>query len=75
LDLEGKYELELESGTYTIVFSFVVTQPQEIIDAHIKLARYPLDVTLNTNSLETIVITTSVLTKYRKLRFKFSKNL
>jgi TonB-dependent receptor len=60
-DFEGKYELELESGTYTIVFSFVGYATQEISDVIIKTGEVTsLDVTLNTNSLETIVITTSV---------------
>lgn len=60
-DFEGKYELELESGTYTIVFSFVGYATQEISDVIIKTGEVTsLDVTINTNSLETIVITTSV---------------
>jgi TonB-dependent receptor len=60
-DFEGKYELELESGTYTIVFSFVGYATQEISDVIIKTGEVTsLDVTLNTNSLETIIITTSV---------------
>jgi len=60
-DFDGKYQLELESGTYTIVFSFVGYNTQEISDVVIKPGEVTTqDVTLNTNSLETIVITTSV---------------
>jgi len=59
-DFDGKYQLELEPGTYTIVFSFVGYTTQEISDVVIKEDEVtPLDVTLSTNSLETIVITTS----------------
>lgn len=59
-DFDGKYQLELEPGTYTIVFSFVGYTTQEISDVIIKEGEVtPLDVTLSTNSLETIVITTS----------------
>ncbi len=59
-DFDGKYQLELEPGTYTIVFSFVGYTTQEISDVVIKDDEVtPLDVTLGTNSLETIVITTS----------------
>ncbi|PTM11826.1 MAG: TonB-dependent receptor [Bacteroidetes bacterium] len=60
-DFDGKYQLDLEPGTYTIVFSFVGYSTQEISDVVIKPdVVTALDVTLNTNSLETIVITTSV---------------
>ncbi len=59
-DFDGKYQLELEPGTYTIVFSFVGYTTQEISDVVIKTNEVtPLDVTLATNSLEKIVITTS----------------
>lgn len=59
-DFDGKYQIDLESGTYTIVFSFVGYTTQEISDVVIKTGEVtPLDVTLGTNSLETIVITTS----------------
>mgnify|MGYP001187239477 CR=1 FL=1 len=60
-DFDGKYQLELEPGTYTIVFSFVGYATQEITDVVIKEGEVtPLDVTLTTNSLETIFITTSI---------------
>ena len=60
-DFDGKYEFELKEGTYIIVFSFVGYETKEISDVIIKAGEvFPLDVTLNTNSLETIIITTSV---------------
>lgn len=59
-DFDGKYQIDLEPGNYTIVFSFVGYTTQEISDVVIKAGEVtPLDVTLGTNSLETIVITTS----------------
>ena len=60
-DFDGKYQLELEPSTYTIVFSFVGYTTQEISDVVIKESEVtPLDVTLTTNSLEAVVITTSI---------------
>jgi TonB-dependent receptor len=60
-DFDGKYELELDPGTYTLVFSFVGYNTQEIVDVVIKPGEVTtLDVTLETNSLDTIVLTTSV---------------
>ncbi|MDG2349777.1 MAG: TonB-dependent receptor [Flavobacteriaceae bacterium] len=60
-DFDGKYQLELEPSTYTIVFSFVGYTTQEISDVVIKDGEVtPLDVTLTTNSLEAVVITTSI---------------
>ncbi|MCD2258559.1 TonB-dependent receptor [Psychroserpens luteolus] len=60
-DFDGKYELELEPGTYTLVFSFVGYNTQEITDIVIKAGEVTnLDVTLETNSLDTVIIQTSV---------------
>lgn len=60
-DFDGKYELELDPGTYTLVFSFVGYNTQEIVDVVIKAGEVTeLDVTLQTNSLDTIILTTSV---------------
>ena len=60
-DFDGKYEFELEDGTYTIIFSFVGYETKEVSDVIIKAGEvFELDITLNTNSLETITITTSV---------------
>ncbi|WP_425076153.1 TonB-dependent receptor domain-containing protein [Psychroserpens sp. S379A] len=60
-DFDGKYELELDSGTYTLVFSFVGYTTQEINDVEVKAGEVTvIDVTLNTNSLDTVVISTTV---------------
>lgn len=60
-DFDGKYELELDPGTYTIVFSYVGYATQEISDVVVKAGEVvTLDVTLKTNSLDAIVITTSI---------------
>ena len=60
-DFDGKYELELEPGTYTLIFSFVGYNTQEISDVIIKSDEVvTLDVTLETNSLDTIILTTSI---------------
>ncbi len=60
-DFDGKYELELEPGTYTIIFSFVGYNTQEISGIVISAGNVTnLDVTLETNSLDTIILTTSV---------------
>ncbi|MEM5566547.1 TonB-dependent receptor [Psychroserpens sp. AS72] len=60
-DFDGKYKLELDPGTYTLVFSFVGYNTQEIVDVVIKAGEVTeLDVTLQTNSLDTIILTTSV---------------
>lgn len=60
-DFDGKYELELEPGTYTLVFSFVGYNTQEISDVVITADKVTnLDVTLETNSLDTIILTTNL---------------
>ncbi len=60
-DFDGKYELELDPGTYTLVFSFVGYNTQEITEVVIKEGEVvTLDVTLTTNSLDTVVVTTTV---------------
>ncbi|MFC4722589.1 TonB-dependent receptor domain-containing protein [Geojedonia litorea] len=60
-DFDGKYELELAEGVYTLVFSFVGYNTQEISDVTITANEVQtIDVTLATNSLETVVITTNV---------------
>ncbi|APY10755.1 TonB-dependent receptor [Seonamhaeicola sp. S2-3] len=60
-DFEGKYQLDLEAGTYTILFSFVGYETKEIADVVIKAGQETfLDVTLASNSLETVVITQSI---------------
>ena len=60
-DFDGKYQLNLNEGTYTIVFSFVGYERKEISDVEVKTGQVvDLDVTLASNSLEKVVITTSV---------------
>ncbi|WP_353777011.1 TonB-dependent receptor [Winogradskyella sp. 3972H.M.0a.05] len=60
-DFDGKYELELDPGTYTLVFSFVGYETKEISDVVISADQvFQLDVTLSTNALEQVVITTTV---------------
>jgi len=59
-DFDGKYELELEEGTYTLVFSFIGYVSQEITDVVIKNNEVTvLDIVLQTNSLDAVVITTT----------------
>ncbi|TXE12741.1 TonB-dependent receptor [Seonamhaeicola algicola] len=60
-DFDGKYQLDLEAGTYTILFSFVGYETKEISGVVIKSGQVTdLDVTLASNALDEIVITTSV---------------
>ncbi len=60
-DFDGKYQLNLDEGTYTIIFSFVGYQSKEISDVVIKSGQVvDLDVILTSNSLDEIIITTSV---------------
>jgi len=59
-DFDGKYELELDAGTYTLVFSFVGYNTKEITDVVITdSGSIIVDVVLETNSLDTVVITTT----------------
>lgn len=59
-DFDGKYQLELDPGTYTLVFTFVGYQTKEITDVVVSSFKDVIvEVVLNTNSLETVVITTS----------------
>ncbi len=60
-DFDGKYTIDVEAGNYTIVFSYIGYQTIEISDVVVKSNDDVIvDVTLNTNSLETVVITTTV---------------
>tara|TARA_R110002033_G_scaffold131564_2_gene171680 strand:- start:6101 stop:8947 length:2847 start_codon:yes stop_codon:yes gene_type:complete len=59
-DFDGKYQLELEEGTYTLVFSFVGYTTKEVTGVVIKSGEtIVLDILLETNSLDTVLITTS----------------
>ena len=60
-DFDGKYSIDVEAGNYTLVFSYIGYQTIEISDVVVKSNdEVIVDVTLNTNSLETVVITTTV---------------
>ena len=60
-DFDGKYTIDVEAGNYTLVFSYIGYQTIEISDVVVKSNdEVIVDVTLNTNSLETVVITTTV---------------
>lgn len=59
-DFDGKYELEVDPGTYTLVFSYVGYETKEITDVVVKANQVTdLEVTLATNSLDEVVIKTS----------------
>jgi hypothetical protein len=60
-DFDGKYAIDLDEGTHTLVFSFVGYNTQEITDIVVKANEVvTLDVTLTTNSLEAVVVSTTV---------------
>ena len=60
-DFDGKYTVDIEPGLYTVVFSYIGYQTIEISDvAVIANDDVIVDVTLNTNSLENVIITTTV---------------
>ena len=59
-DFDGKYKLDLDEGTYTLIFSFVGYNTQEITGVVIKPNQvFDLDITLGANSLDEILIVTS----------------
>lgn len=73
-DFDGKYDLELKAGTYTLVYSFVGYQTKEINDVVVKANDVLiLDVVLNTNSLEAIVIKTSAKRNTEEAILNFQK--
>ena len=60
-DFDGKYQLEVSEGIYTIIFSYIGYQSIEISDVNVAPnSEVIVDVTLNTNSLDAIVITTTI---------------
>ncbi|NNF82155.1 MAG: TonB-dependent receptor [Flavobacteriaceae bacterium] len=74
-DFDGKYSLSLEAGTYTLVFSFVGYDTLEITDVVITAGQdETVDVTLQTNSLDEVVITTSVKRNTESAVLSFQKN-
>lgn len=59
-DFDGKYELSSAAGTFSLIFSYVGYQTVEISDVIVKVGEETIvDVTLSTNSLEEVVITTT----------------
>ncbi|MEM9678932.1 MAG: carboxypeptidase-like regulatory domain-containing protein, partial [Bacteroidota bacterium] len=59
-DFDGKYELELDEGTYTLVFSYVGYNTKEVTDVVVTSGGVvTLDVVMETNALDTVVITTT----------------
>lgn len=62
-DFDGKYILELDEGTYTVVFSYVGYETKEITGVQISAGQETVvDVTLNpaANQLEEVVVVTTV---------------
>ena len=60
-DFDGKYQLEISEGSYTVIFSYIGYQSIEISEVVVTAnTDVNVDVTLNTNSLDAIIITTSV---------------
>src|SRR5690606_30702803 len=61
-DFDGKFNLKLEAGTYTLVFSFVGYQTKEITEVKINSGQTTtVDVTLNASAgqLDEVVVTTT----------------
>ncbi|KPM32779.1 Putative outer membrane protein [Croceitalea dokdonensis DOKDO 023] len=62
-DFDGKYSLQLEEGTYTLVFSYLGYQTKEITEVVVEPGKeVVVDITLNplANQLEEVVVTTTV---------------
>lgn len=62
-DFDGKFEFEMEPGTYTVVFSYLGYETKEITGIEVKANEYAIvDVTLNVlaNALDEVVVTTTV---------------
>lgn len=73
-DFDGKYSLDLDPGTYTLVFSFVGYTSQEITDVVVTAGQETIvDITLYTNQLDTVVITTSVKRNTESAVLNFQK--
>lgn len=61
-DFEGDYSLELETGTYTLVFSFVGYETIEVTDVQVKADEVtPVDVQMKSSAgaLDEVIITTT----------------
>lgn len=74
-DFDGKYTIDMNPGTYTLVFSYIGYQTIEITDILVvDNDEVLVDVTLNTNSLETVVITTTVRKNTESAILELQKN-
>jgi len=76
-DFEGKYNLELAPGSYTLVFSFVGYQTKEITDVIVTDGQITnTDVTLNASAgqLDEVVITTTARQNTEAAVLSFQKN-
>ncbi|GEQ85143.1 outer membrane protein [Patiriisocius marinistellae] len=76
-DFDGKYSLDLEPGSYTIVYSFVGYQTKEITDVVIKNGEITnTDVTLNASAgqLDEVIITTTARQNTEAAVLSFQKN-
>ena len=60
-DFDGNYQLEVSEGIYTLIFSYIGYQSIEVSDVNVgPNSEVIVDVTLNTNSLDAVVITTTI---------------
>ncbi len=62
-DFDGKYQLEAEPGTYTLIFSYLGYQTKEISEVVISTNKdVVIDITLDpaSNALDEVVVTTTV---------------
>lgn len=76
-DFEGKYNLELEPGSYTLVFSFVGYQTKEITNVIVSEGELTsTSVTLNASAgqLDEVVITTTARQNTEAAVLSFQKN-
>ncbi|MGJ8591762.1 MAG: TonB-dependent receptor domain-containing protein [Aquaticitalea sp.] len=76
-DFDGNYTLELEDGSYTILFSFVGYESKEVTEVSIKNGEVTeLNVTLNasTASLDEVVITTTARRNSEQSVLNLQKN-
>jgi hypothetical protein len=74
-DFDGKYLIDFEPGSYTLVFSYIGYQTIEISDVLVSSGGdVVVDVTLNTNSLETVIITTTIRKNTESAVLELQKN-
>ncbi|GAK74423.1 TonB-dependent receptor [Nonlabens ulvanivorans] len=76
-DFDGKYSINMEPGTYTVVYSFVGYSSKEITDVVIKAGEVTIvDVTLNASAaaLDDIVITVTRRQNSEKAVLEVQKN-